>query len=766
MRRIALSAAIALATVIVASLGYLGWEYHKFSRRVDGQLGGGRFTRTLSFYAAPEDFFVGDTVSPEEILSALRRCGYREGAGAGAYTFDSDILNITSPDGATAVRLAFAKGRIASIKSLSDGAAQPEYELGPQLITNLSDAGREKRTLVGFADLPPALVHAVVSAEDKRFFQHAGFDPFRVAKAAYVDVKDNRKEQGASTITMQLARNLWLERDKRWQRKFAELMITLHLERKLTKKEIFEYYCNQVYLGGRGTFGINGFGEAARVYFNKDVRKLNLAEAATLAGLIQRPSYFNPFRYPERARERRNIVLGLMLANGYASRPEYLEAVNAPLGLHVGNGELSDAQYFLDLAADEAQKRLEDRTWSGAAGVYTTIDLRLQRAAEQAVREGAVIVERELKKKHRSGEPQIALVALDPRTGEVKALVGGRAYADSQLNHTLSHRPPGSVFKPFVYAAALSNGSRIFSPSSTVEDAPTTFRYENQTYSPGNFDHQFHGTVTFRRALAKSLNVATVRVAEMTGYNNVVALARNAGLGDNIRATPSVALGAYEVTPLEIAGAYTIFANHGLRESPRFIGDIRDQRGRALYQARPESLPVLDERVAFLMEDMLQEVMRSGTAAGVRSLGFQLPAAGKTGTSHDGWFAGFTSELLCVVWVGFDDYRELDLEGAHSALPIWTSFMKQAARFKTYGAAKAFVAPPGVVRVSIDPESGKLATPQCTSAVSDYFMDGTQPVEHCTLHDVEIIPADDDAIAMRPITVLENVSARIRPVSR
>jgi penicillin-binding protein 1B len=768
-------ALIVIAALILITFAAIAYPYLKISKHIDQELARGPFSGTYSFYAAPETIALGDAMPPDQVIAALKRSGYREATQtvntAGTYQWDATALTIYPAPKASysaPVRIEFSKNVIAKISDPTGNTKLDSYELGPQLITNISDEGREKRILVKFSDLPPVLVHAIVSAEDKRFFQHSGFDPFRIAKATYVDVKEKRKEQGASTITMQLSRNLWLDNDKRWKRKAAELLITMHLEHKLSKEKIFEYYCNQVYLGGRRTFSINGFGEAARVYFNKDVRRLDLPEAALLAGLIQRPSYYNPFRSPDRALERRNLVLRLMHDNRYIKDEQYVSAISSPLSLNPGKTEFSEAQYYLDLASDEVQRRVENLEWHGAANVYTTLDLRLQRAAEDAIRDGMQKVDRELKKRHHahkgSGpepEPQVALIALDPRTGEIKALCGGRDYNASQLNRVLAKRPPGSVFKPFVYATALNTAveysPKVLTQTSTVMDAPTTFRYENQTYAPDNFEHQFHGQVTFRQALAKSMNVAAVQVGKMVGYDAVVALAKRAGMNEKIQPTPAVALGAYVVTPMEIAGAYTLFANHGVREKPVFISSVIEPNGTTLYQHASETRRVLDSRVAFLMVDMLQEVMRSGTAAGVRSMGFKLPAAGKTGTSHDGWFAGFTSELLCIVWVGFDDYHELGLEGAHSALPIWTQFMQEAAGHKTYRDAKPFAPPPGVVRATVDPVTGQLVADYCPWKDTEYFVDGTQPTATCTRHAEPDLPA---IAGSNPVAVLQSALAR------
>jgi penicillin-binding protein 1B len=351
-------------------------------------------------------------------------------------------------------------------------------------------------------------------------------------------------------------------------------------------------------------------------------------------------------------------------------------------------------------------------------------------------------VDQQLRKGKKPGEkvrPQVALIALDPRTGEIKALVGGRNYGDSQLNHVVAMRQPGSVFKPFVYAAAIEtaiNGaSQTFTPATLLSDEATTFTFKGQTYEP----HDFHGgeslgDVTLRTALAQSLNIATVSLAQQVGYARVVALARRAGLNDAIAATPSVALGSYETTPLEIAAAYTAFANQGTWVKPTTIQVVRAADGSVLSQHQPETHKALDPRVAYITLNMMQEVLRSGTGAAVRSKGFYLPAAGKTGTSHDGWFAGFTTELLCVVWVGFDDNRELNLEGARSALPIWADFMKRAAQTKPYSAAQEFRVPAGVTSAEICDASGELAGPSCPKVHNEVFISGTEPTKVCDYH--------------------------------
>ncbi|PWU10354.1 MAG: penicillin-binding protein 1A, partial [Terriglobia bacterium] len=762
-----------------AALFLFGVYYVKFSRLIDRRLASGAFADTLNIYSAPRTIGVGDSLTLQETLTGLTRSGYTAARSnpVGWYNARANGVEIfpgkDSYPGTEPVVLSFAGGKVARIVSLADNTERRECRLEPQLITNLS-ANHEKRRLVRFADIPPDLVHAVISVEDKRFFRHSGFDPLRMLKAAYIDLKDGRKEQGASTLSMQLARSLWLEPDKNWKRKFEELIITLHLEHRLTKQQIFENYANQVYLGRRGPFSINGFGEAAYSYFGKELSQITVPEAALLAGMIQRPSYYNPFRYPDRARERRNMVLDLMLANGYLSGDEYRQSASASIKLSEEHGGRLETSYFLDVVSDELQTRLDDHEKT-ARYIYSTLDPDLQTAAEEAVRLGMENVDRQLRGARKRGavppgQPQVALIALDPHTGEVKALVGGRSYGASQLNHALAMRQPGSSFKPFVYAAALetaiAGGSHIFTPASVIDDSPTTFRFASQTYTPGNFHQNFMGPVTLRTALAHSLNVATVKLAEDVGYDKVVSMARRAGLNEAIKPTPAVALGAYEATPLEIAGAYTVFANRGQRLSPTTVDFVRARDGSLLYEHQVEPVAALDPKVAYLMVNMLQEVLRSGTGAGVRAQGFNLPAAGKTGTSRDGWFAGFTSELLCVVWIGFDDNRDLNLEGARSALPVWAEFMKRAGKFRPYRDAKDFSRPAGLVGTEICTDSGHLATPFCPRTHTEVFIDGSQPVAECELHSPYPQEQAADRVLDPTFGTGQTVKARTEPARR
>ncbi len=748
--RLILNAVLLGAGIVVTiALIVIFFDYRHFARLTDEKLTQGPFPNSSLLYAAPVVVGVGDSGTPLQFASRLRESGYAEDSRAntaGWYHLRSNAIEIfpgsRSEGESEAGVLRFEGGKIESIVSLSDNSARTEYTLEPQLLSSLYDKNREKRRLVKYDQIPPVLVHAVISIEDKRFFQHSGFDPIRIVKAVFVDIRERRSAQGASTLTQQLARNLWLDARKTWTRKFDELLITIHLEQKLTKQQIFEYYSNQVDLGRRGSFAIRGFGEAAQAYFGKDIRNLSLPEAATLAGLVQEPSFRNPVRWPKRAEARRNIVLKQMLDNGYISTNQYEAAIGTPLSTAKQGMESADAHYFVDLVNERLANEFEDRDFQQSGSrIYTTLDPDLQRDAAEAVGLGMREIANTLAKRNKSGgpieEPQVALICLDPHTGEVKALIGGRNYGVSQLDHVVAKRPSGSIFKPFVYAAALNTGlydhPDPITPSSMVQDEARTFYFGGKAYDPVDYHKDdWKGSVTLRTAFAKSLNVPAVEVAESAGYNAVADLAHKAGLED-IRATPAMALGAYDVTPLEMAGAYTLFANGGIMVRPRLISKIVEG-GQAVWSSQSETKKILDPRVTYLMVSMMQEVLRSGSGAGVRSRGFTLPAAGKTGTSHDAWFAGFTTKLLCIVWVGLDDYQDLKLEGAKAALPIWAEYMRRAHKHRAYRDVSDFAVPDGVVSAQVDPLSGLLATSACPTAVTEFYLVGTQPVQFCALH--------------------------------
>ncbi|MEO6829868.1 MAG: transglycosylase domain-containing protein, partial [Acidobacteriaceae bacterium] len=694
-----------------------------------------------------------------ELLSA----GYSQAGGShpsqiGSFSAEPSSIHIQpgpqsyhAPDGATVYT---SKGVVSAIKT-DDGQQLSAYELEPELITGLSDKNRGKRRLVTYNDLPKYLVPAVTSIEDRRFFQHGAVDYIRVFGAFVADLRSRRYSEGSSTLTMQLARLFFLSPEKRFKRKIIQTAIAFQLESRYSKQQIFTMYANEIPLGQRGSFAVNGFGEAAQAFFGKNIRDLTLPECALLAGIIQGPSRLSPYKHPARARARRNTVLDAMVETHDITPAQAKAAKSTPLNLTPFSVDEREAPFFVDLVRDKLTQRYGDRDVNGEGlHIYTSLDPDLQTVATLAVENGMKRVDEVLRKRYerrtRHGAvstakhiayPQVALIAMDPHTGQVLALVGGRNYGASQLNHAVSQRPTGSIFKPFVYATAFNSSltgvalpgqQGVFTAVTMLNDADTTFNFDNGTmqYSPHNFKHEQFGMMTARMALMLSQNVATVALGEMVGFDNVATLAHQAGIA-SAQATPSVAIGAYDASPLQMASAYTVFANNGVRIDPNMIASVRTANGDVVDDFAPISKPVLDPRVAYLTLSLMRDVINHGTAAGVRGMGFSAPAAGKTGTSHDAWFAGFTSNLLCVIWVGNDDYTDVKLEGAEAAAPLWAEFMKNAVKLPQYSDTQPFDPPAGVTEVMLDKVTNLLADQACPEDYSAAFLDGTQPTGTC-----------------------------------
>jgi penicillin-binding protein 1B len=745
-----------LLALTVAGTSFLVYYHIQFGHLIDDRLTGQVFQNTSRVYSAPGHIYVGEEMKPDELATYLLHAGYQEGKAPGApgefHATASSVEIHPSEDSyfkaGNALRVDFASGGISHISQLPDGAERDWADVEPELITNLFDETREKRRVVLFKDLPKDMVDAVLAAEDKRFYDHGAMDLIRVIGAAVRDVSKGQKAQGASTIDMQVARTFFFSTKREWRRKAKEILMAYELDERFSKQQIFELYANDIYLGNRGSFAIRGFGEAAQAYFGKDVRELSLGEEAFLAGIIRAPNRYSlAEHHPDRAIEARDRVLGQMVEDGYVTQDQANAAKKVKLHFINGGVESSTAPYFVDMVKDHLLEKFSESDLENQSyRIYTTLDPDLQKAATQAIQLGMAGVDKLLARKYaawkKKGEqvPQVqaALVAMDPRTGEIRALVGGRDYGESQLNHALARRQPGSVFKPFVYAAAFDNGiigmQPVVTPVTLVDDVPTTFDFDGKEYTPNNYGEEFYGTVTVRDALMRSLNVATVKVAEMIGYQRVVDLAHQMGLGTNIQPTPAVALGAYEMTPIDVAAGYTAFATNGVRAEPLFIRSVLSADGDIEEANGIKTRPVLDPRVAFLTTMLMEDVVNHGTAEPVREMGFTAPAAGKTGSSRDGWFAGFTSNLLCVVWVGFDDNRDLGLTGGVAAAPVWGEFMKRAVVLPTYRDTKQFPAPEGIVEEPVDPTTGGVATPECPRTAQEYFIAGTEPTQYCQAH--------------------------------
>lgn len=770
--------------------------YNYYSQIIDRRLSGEIFQNTAKIYATPYRVYTGQKITPDAVVARLQRAGFEPAASAnaaaGAYEASADAITIR-PTVGDVLRLDFKKGVLTRIAKPGI-ATVTDAPLPAELVTNLFDESRQKRRVVEFRELPPVLVNAIIASEDRRFYSHWGIDPVRAVGAIWAAIRHSDRVEGVSTITQQLARNFFLTADRSLKRKAAEAFIAMLLEQRLTKEQILTMYANEIFLGQRGSFGIRGYSEAAAAYFGKDLTGLTLPEAATLVGMNPAPNALSPSKYPDRAKKRRDVVLGSMKTVGFITEAEYQEATKAEIKVAPIKIDAADAPYMVDFIRDELLEDFpEDELINDNLRVYTTLDPELQRAAVAAVENGLKGVDEQLaaQAKGRKNVPerpkaQAALIVLDPHTGEIKAMVGGSDYSFSQLNRiTQAFRQPGSIFKPFVYAAAfeasevhpvviegeqnpdattgvqppptepaqavatdpqveppnaqpiLSGISEPVTPIMTLVDEPTTFVYDNdRTYEPNNYHEEYRGTVTVREALQHSLNVPTIRLAEKIGYDRVANLAQRMGLNAKIKGYPSVALGAFEVTPLEMAGAYTVFANEGQRMQPHALVRVVGADGTLAKAYKYEPQPVLSPAVTYMMTNLMQGVINSGTGVRVRALGFNLPAAGKTGTSRDGWFAGYTKDFLAIAWVGFDDNRDLNLEGAKSALPIWTDFMLKATALypPREGESIYFSSPPGVEFVSIDRESNLPATSACTDTYEEVFLEGTVPATYCPLH--------------------------------
>jgi len=752
-----------LGLVVLACLtafSIFGYYYFKYRAIVDQRLKEPIFASTAKIYAAPREVRPGQKLSVQLIANELRQAGYTADGDPHSSelgTFSEGAQTITVRPGAQSYHapdsaVIHLSGGVVDTITGEKGQELSSYELEPLLITGLSEsANRIKRRLISYDEIPKNVIDAVTAVEDRRFFEHSGVNYSRLISAGIQDAFSGHKVQGGSTLTMQLARGFFLSPEKTWKRKVAEIAITFQLEHRFSKQQIFEMYANEINLGQRGSFSIDGFGEAAQAYFGKDVRELTLPECALLAGMIQSPNRLNPFRHAQRAIERRNLVLDSMVETGAITKEEAEQAKTAPLHLVPSSVDASEAPYFVDLVHDQLQQKLGDRDFNREElHIYTSLDPDLQRLATNAVDSTVHVIDEQVDKLHARDKrlgipyiyPQVALIALNPHTGQVLALVGGRSYGTSQLNHAVASRPTGSIFKPFVYAAAfqtavegtkLPGQNELFSPLTMLNDEQQTYgagtEYE---YTPKNFEGKYYGQVTARYALMRSMNNATIGLAGMVGFDRVAELARSAGIA-NAQGTPSVAIGTYDATPLQMAGAYTVFANNGLHIDPWMLASVRTTTGDVIQDFSPVSKQVLDQRVAYLTTSMMQAVLQGdGTGAGVRNMGFTSPAAGKTGTSHDAWFAGFTTNLLCVVWVGNDDYTDVRIEGAHAAAPIWAAFMREAVQLPQYSDTNDFTAPEGIQVVAIDKNTNLLADSTCPDDYTASFLDGTQPLETCS----------------------------------
>jgi penicillin-binding protein 1B len=758
---------VALAGAAVA-WGVLGYYYVTFSRLIDQSLHGERDKVFPRVFARPLEIYRGQSLTNQQLIDRLNDLGYAQRPRLerpGEFVVNAATVSIIPRPAefkGQAVQVSFqrladngaAPKRGAPVR-LSDHVTKLQLGLGPTerltldapVLASLVAGEREKRRPVALSAIQPRLVEAVLAIEDRRFYEHPGVDPIGVLGALKSYVTGRRSYlAGGSTITQQLVRNVFLtkfegmtlqearRRDAR--RKALEIFVSLILTSRASKDDILEMYLNNVPLGQRGSFAIYGVAEASKLFFGKDVSNVSLAEAATIAGVIQQPSALSPFANPQRSRDRRNVVLFAMVDAGYIDRATAERAAHEPLVV-VQRALEAEAPYFVDYVnqtLDEEYPGLTTTT-SKAVDVYTTLDLHLQRVAQDAVRKGLTSVDAMLSKRKR-GKAEVALIALDPRTGEILSFVGGRSYNQSQYNRAIvSRRQPGSVFKPFVYLTAfeqaMAEGRTDITPSTITLDEQETFEFDEQVWTPENYEKEYYGPVTYRFALAHSLNLGTIHVAQAAGYQHVAALWKKLGVGNPPKPYPSIALGVFEATPYEIATAYTLFPNGGAVRPLRHLLKILSGGKDVTNKPKTGLRPIARADTTYLVTDMMRAVLNEGTAASARSMGFTLDAAGKTGTTNDqrdAWFVGFTPELLTVVWVGLDDNEPLGLTGARAALPIWTDYMIHALAGRE---SVEFAVPEGITFTEVDRVTGKLPTPACPMTVRSAFIEGTVPSQSC-----------------------------------
>ncbi len=759
-----------IASLVAGAL--LAYYYVSFSRIIDARLHGERERSLPRVYARPLQLRRGESLTEAELIARLNDLGYAQrqtAAAPGEFAIARNAVVFTPRSGAfggKTIRATFpapAPVRRASKRpplpprgitalDVSSGAAKASraeaVTLDPPLLTALMTGGaREKRRRVTLEAIPKRMQEAVLAIEDQSYYSHPGINPFSVLRAAILNVfSRNKYPIGGSTITQQLARMFFLTDEfnselqtgtRSYRRKVQEAFMSLVLERRASKDEILELYLNDVYLGQRGSFAIHGVAEASRLFFGKDVANLTVGEAALIAGVIQNPGLHSPFVNPRNAVERRNVVLRAMADEEYITPDVADRSSREPLQVSA-RGVDNEAPYFVDMVGQEIADKFPGLTaQENSVDVHTTLDINLQRIALDAVRDGLAHVDDMLARRKRKGRAQAALLAVDPRTGEILAMVGGRSYNQSQYNRVASaRRQPGSVFKPFVYLAAFERaaeeGRTDLTPASLTNDAPEVFTFDGQTWEPKNYD-DYDGEITWRRALAMSRNLGTIHVGEAVGFDKVAEVWKRVGVGTPPKGFPAITLGVFELTPLEVAQAYTLFTNGGAVRALKMIDGI-DAGDRHVATKDPPLRKVARPDTTYLVTNMMRSVLSEGTGAAARAMGFSLDAAGKSGTTNDlrdAWFVGFTPQLLTVVWVGFDDNQPVSLSGSQAALPIWTQFMKSA----TAGQASVpFDVPDGITFTEIDRDTGKLATPGCPRTLTESFLTGTEPKEYCEVH--------------------------------
>ena len=711
-----------------------------------------------SIYASSLTLQKGIALSRSDLIAYLQSLDYlpAETANVRSMQYYADANRLRFASGKPGIRnssdrvldVVFDGGGISRISDSKSGKEIHSLQMAPIPIRTLAGKDWEKQEFVPYKDFPKVLIDSVITTEDRRFFHHFGLDFIGIARALFRNLTSSDELQGGSTITQQLAKNFFLTPERSINRKITEAILALMIEHRRTKEQILELYLNEIYMGQRGAMSIHGMGEASRIFFHKDIQAINVSEAAILAGMISAPNALNPSRNVEQAQARRNLVLKGMLEEKQITRQQFERFEKMPVHAYPTETSAPLAPYFAEVALAELHKEMNDESLKKqSVQVFSTLDLEMQDAAESSLANGLQAIDSEMQSVTHK-KVQGCLIAVDPKTGAIKALVGGRDYSTSQFNRIQqAMRQAGSVFKPVVYAAAIEQRFAkrdSYTPATLVDDDPWVLKTEKDTWEPKNYDNMYHGMVTLREALAESMNVATAKLAADVGFDKVAAYGKKMGFED-VKDYPSIALGAFEVTPWQVASAYQIFANGGVKETLHTIQEIHNEKGSALDRgSKLKSEKIMRPQTAFFITDMMKSVITEGTASSMSSFGFKRPVAGKTGTSndfHDAWFAGYTPDLVCVLWVGYDDSTSLGKTASDIAVPIWADFMRKATA-KT--SARDFAVPAGVVAVLIDPTTGKLATPECPETHKEYFIQGTQPTELCEEHGSTLLTYNDE----------------------
>jgi penicillin-binding protein 1B len=723
---------VAIASAVCAPFVYSAIELSRFER-ADAR-------RATFIYAAGQSLAPGVHVQRVGLPATLARLGYVETRAtppspglfrrsAGSWEI---YLRAGEDAGAALVRLQVVDDRIAKVTRAGQDVAAVTLE--PEVLASASDRPGEDHKPVRIEETPRVLINAVLAAEDHRFFEHGGLDVRALLRAAWANLRAGRVKEGGSTITQQLVKVRLLSPQRTFFRKLREAWLAALVESRYSKERILEAYLNEIYLGQRGPIAIRGVGSASRAYFGKEVHQLTTPEAALIAAIIRGPNIYSPAVDPDRAREHRNVVLAQMRDLKMITSDEFERARRTPVHVRSLVSPGQSAPYFVDYVRQELEQRFEGISRVRGVRIATTLDLSLQRFAEVAAVRGLDRLESSLTPGYRRDPGrrlQVAVLVVETATGEIRALVGGRDYLASQFNRvTSARRQPGSAFKPIVYLAALraGDGAPFFTAASRVEDLPITLESNGEPWSPRNYDDRYEGIVTVRQALEQSLNSATVRIAQTVGLPNVIETARTLGLQSQLAPVPAMALGAFEVTPLELARAYLPLANGGIR--PAAVSGIRTAQfgdDEVKPAAAEESARVVSQAEAWLLTSLLKGVVTSGTARAVRASGLPDVVAGKTGTTNDGrdaWFVGYSPRLLALVWVGFDSGEPHGMSGAKAALPIWLDFMKQA--LDAYPQSD-FEMPAGISFADIDASNGKRAARACPVIVREAFLTGTEP---------------------------------------